>query len=287
MDRAFLEELGLTVREAEDGVVEADLELNSGQCVNPLTRKFINRATFTVIGERLIVVDPPELLGAPPVQLAHLTRGTALEDLLVKTLNDSIFQLQRRSAELSALGISPNVDPTSLRLSAELTAGDYVFTIGTDRVGNFRVVRALRGESDLTVSSVESFELSEFREKVALENWLLALFGETPARPPPPVDPVPEGMEGKVNYGLLVEAFGKLAQVPPRTSIEVMVELKIKGEPYRFAAARIEGTLFRGLLAGTQGKVWAERFELRDFPGVKNLVSKVMGVGVDSVEVLP
>jgi hypothetical protein len=287
VDRAFLEELGLTVREAEDGVVEADLELNSGQCVNPLTRKFINRATFTVLGERLIVVDPPELLGAPPVHLAHLTRGSALEDLLVKTLNDSIFQLQRRSAELSALGISPNVDPTSLQLSAELTAGDYLFTIGTDRVGNFRVVRALRGEADLTVSSVESFELSEFRERAALENWLLALFGETPLRPPPSAASVPEGMEGKVNYGLLVEAFGKLAQVPPRTSIEVMVELKIKGEPFRFAAARIEGTLFRGLLAGTHGKVWAERFELRDFPGVKNLVSKVMGVGVDVVEVLP
>ena len=46
------------------------------------------------------------------------------------------------------------------------------------------------------------------------------------------------------------------------------MELEVDGERYRFAAARVAGRTFRGLLAGPTGKVWADRFELEDFPGV-------------------
>jgi hypothetical protein len=62
MDRAFLEGLGLEVREA-DGVLEAVMEMQSGQAVNPLTRTVIERVTFTVLGDRLIAIDPAELVG--------------------------------------------------------------------------------------------------------------------------------------------------------------------------------------------------------------------------------
>ena len=97
MDRAFLEDLGLKVRDA-DGVIEAELELNSGQAMNPLTRQFLNRAQFTVVGDRLIAIDPPELVGLPPINVAHLQRASALEDIIVKALNDAIMHVQRRSA---------------------------------------------------------------------------------------------------------------------------------------------------------------------------------------------
>src|SRR5438067_1015435 len=112
MDRAFLEELGLDVRE-DGGVVEAELELTSGQAVNPLTRKFVTKAQFTVLGDRLITIDPWE------------------------------------------------------------------FIIGTDRLGNFRVLRAANDGVDMTTTSAHSFELSEFRERSGLEHYLVAMFGDT------------------------------------------------------------------------------------------------------------
>src|SRR4051812_42668324 len=118
MNRTFLEELGLTVRDA-DGVIEAELELSSNQAVNPLTRQFISKAQFTVVGDRLITISPAELVGMPPIALSQISRAAALEDILVKTLNDAIMHVQRRSEQLTALGLSPRVDSNSLQLSAE------------------------------------------------------------------------------------------------------------------------------------------------------------------------
>src|SRR5581483_7274315 len=175
MERAFLENLGLTVRDA-DGVIEAKLELTSGQAMNPLTRQFLTHAQFTVVGDRLITIDPPELVGMPPIHLSHVHRAAALEDILVKSLNDAIMHLQRRSQELTSLGFSPRVDPASLQLTVEINVGDWQFTIGTDRLGNFRVQRAVNSGSEMTATSAHSFELSEFRERRSLETYLIAMF---------------------------------------------------------------------------------------------------------------
>ena len=54
----------------------------------------------------------------------------------------------------------------------------------------------------------------------------------------------------------------------------------------RFAAARVVGRTFRGLLAGGQGKVWAERFDLGEFPGVVPLVARLLRVPATAVKVL-
>ena len=132
MDRAFLEQLGLDVTE-DDGVVEAELELRSGQAFNPLTRTIIERVSFTVMGDRLLYVGPPEFVGAQPINVAFLSPQTRLEDLVVQTLNDHLFQLERRSNELGALGVSAKVDPASLQLTAELERPPLKFTIGASR----------------------------------------------------------------------------------------------------------------------------------------------------------
>jgi hypothetical protein len=179
MDRAFLEGLGLEVREA-DGVLEAVMEMQSGQAVNPLTRTVIERVTFTVLGDRLIAIDPAELVGSAPILIPHLTGGAAIEDLVIKSVHDSLLHAQRRSKELAALGISPRTDPRTLLFAAEIPVGDYKFTIGNDRQGNFRVVFATHKGADLTTSGIQTFELSEFREKAALEAYLAALYGEKP-----------------------------------------------------------------------------------------------------------
>lgn len=300
MDRAFLEGLGLTVRET-DGVVEAELELRSGEAINPLTRKMLDRVVFTVLGERMIAIEPPEMVGTPPIHVAHLSSVSSLEELVVKSVNDSLLQLQRRSQELSMLGLSPAVDPTTLLCGAELAVGRFQFTIGSDRMGSFRVVRVARDGVVLTNESVQPFELSEFRERPALEGYLAAMFGEV-AAPPPAVAPAPaagpsaaeaapapapaDGEQTAIPAGEVVAAFGTDAAFTPRCQLELVIELAVKGERYRFAAARVMGRTFRGMLAGREGKVWADRFELGEFPGIRALVCTVLKVPSDSIEVL-
>ena len=296
MNREALEKLGLSVRDA-DGVLEAELDMQSGQAVNPLTRTVIERVTFTVLGDRLIAIDPSELVGTAPILIPHLTNSASIEDIVIKSVNDSLMQAQRRSKELSALGFSPKTDPRTLLCSAELVVGEYKFVIGNDRQGNFRVVWATHNGEDLTTSGIQAFELSEFRERAALEAYLAALYGatpplsgqppvlplESPSQAPPPPS---EGDDVSIPTGELVAAFGTNAVVPPRCQLEILIDLKIGKDQYRFVAARVVGKNFRGMLAGASGKVWAERFDLETFPGVRALVSEVLKVEPDTIEVL-
>jgi hypothetical protein len=291
MDRAFLEQLGLEVTESE-GVVEAALELNSGEAINPLTRHAIGRVSFTVLGDRLLYVGPPEFVGAQPINLAFITAATRLEDLVLATLNDHLYQLERRSTELTAIGIDPHVDPATLQLSAELEVGPMRFTIGPNRAGQFRVIRALHQNVELTAGAPATFELSEHRDRKALEDFLFAMFSDVaglPASPTPPnstATPVPAVLsEASIPFRDLVHAFGD-GVLPPRSRLEVLATVKVGGQQLRFAAARVQGQTFRGLLAGANGKLWADRFELADFPGIRALVAEVLQAELADVEVL-
>lgn len=297
MDRAFLEQLGLDVSEA-DGVVEAELLLQTGQAVNPLTRKAIDRVAFTVMGDRLLYVGPPEFVGAQPINLAYLSPGGRLEDLIVQTLNDHLFQLERRSNELTSLGLCPRVDPGTLQLTAELEKAPLKFTIGASRTGHFRVTRTLNDGIELTCAGSNAFELSEFFDKRALEDFLFALFSDvvaTPEEPPAPADPPttirsPSSIAASstaqgLAYKDLFNAFAD-ALLPPRSPLEVVADVRVGAQHLRFAAARVQGRTFRGLLAGPTGKIWADRFELDDFPGIRGFISELMGVPSDEVEVI-
>ncbi len=269
-----------------DGVVEAELELASGLALNPLTRQVISSVSFTVMGDRLLYVGPPEFVGAQPINLAFLTGTSRLEDLVIQTLNDHLYQLERRSNELSALGISAKVDPATLQLGAELERGPFRFTLGSSRVGQFRVVRCLHDGQELTIGAPTVFELSEFRDRAALEDFLYAMFGDVAgSSDPPPREDVPAELDVSISLKALFEAFGD-AMVPPRSVMEFFCELKVGEETVRFAAARLQGRTFRGLLAGPKGKIWAERFELDEFPGIRALVSELMGVPIEQIEVV-
>lgn len=302
MNRSFLEDLGLSVKDA-DGVIEAELELTSNLAMNPLTRQFISKAQFTVVGDRLITIYPAELVGMPPINLSHVSKGAALEDIIVKSLNDAMLHVQRRSEQLTALGLSPRVDPASLQLSAEVKLDPWHFTIGTDRLGNFRVTRAMNAGVEMTTTSAHGFELSEFRERGALEAYLVAMFGDGRAAPSiatprprtsraasdvetEPVSSAAPPPDVPLYFKDLVAAFGPGAAVPGRSAVEVLIELKVGEDQFRFAAARISGRTFRGLLAGANGKLWADRFELNDFPGIKPLLARLLGVPESRVEVL-
>ncbi len=283
MNRSILEDLGFTVRD-DEGSPKVELDLSSAQLINPFTRQVIGRAVFSVVGDRLMVVDPPELVGAPPVMVARIERLSDVEEHLVDAFNESMFHLSRRSSELSALGLSPHVDPRSLELSAVVHAGPLELVIVSDRMGNFRVGRAVKNGDEISVSS-QAFELSEFRDRRALEGYLAALLGENLSEPAPQKaeSSPPDGACDFVRYGDVVDRFGHLAVVPARTQLEVLVDIRVGKEAYRFAAARVAGRTFRGLLAGSTGKLWAERFELDEFPGVRALVAGVLGVPQEQV----
>lgn len=286
MDRAFLEALGLKVSDT-DGVIEAELELSSELALNPLTRQVISSVHFTVMGDRLLYVGPPEFVGAQPINIAFLTPSTRLEDLAVQTLNDHLYQLERRSNELSALGVSPRVDPVTLQLSAELERGKFKFSLGASRVGQFRITRCIHDGRELSAPGMpSSFELSEFRDRSALEDFLYAMFSDLEATPePPPRVEVPESDDPALAVKALFEAFGD-ATIPPRTPVEIFCELKVGDDTVRFAAARLRGQTFRGLLANSAGKIWADRFELDEFPGVRALVSELLSVPIEQIEVV-
>ncbi len=327
MDSALLEELGLDIRE-ERGVIEATLELSSGRAINPITRKPISQVTFTVVGSRLLYVGPEEFVGAQPINLAHLPANVRLEELVVETLNEHLYQLERRSAELSSIGLSPKVDPNTLQLSAMVTRAPFQFVIGASRGGEFRITRALCSDMELTSGGVIRFELSEFRDRRALEDYLTALFADvaevasrtpvpqavaaepltlaeaqpavsvaaispavgaesSPVQPGPPISPsvTVQRDESTLTVSDFFGAFGD-ALVPSRTALEVLCELQVGDKKLRFAAARVEGKTFRGLLAGPQGKLWAERFEVDQFPGIRALVAELLHVDIQDIEVL-
>ena len=125
---------------------EAELELTSSQAINPLTRKVIDRVAFTIMGDRLLYVGPPEFVGAQPINVAFLSPSSRLEDLVVQTLNDHLYQLERRSRELTTIGLNPRVEPKSLSLTAEL-GWELLLPVGP-RAPSDRAWPADRGRRD-------------------------------------------------------------------------------------------------------------------------------------------
>jgi hypothetical protein len=283
MDTARLRQLGLEVRGRGESLV-ALLAL-AEPLQNPVSSRRVERVDFRVEAERLVPMAPPEVVGLRPIGLGAVQEARDVEAEVADAFNEHLFHVQRRSAELRALGLSPQVDPESLVLSTELSEHGLKLTLVADRQGNFRVARAARGGQALSVSqaNAQPFELSEFRERGALVGYLAALLGESGQG-----EREKSGAAGEslVCFAEIIRAFGGQAMVPPRSGLELLVLLEVEGRPYRFAAARVAGRTFRGMLAGTQGKMWAERFELDDFPGVVPLVAELLKVPAEAVKLV-
>jgi hypothetical protein len=283
MSAGRLEDLGLVTRDTDAGV-EAELSLTA-TLVNPLTRQAIDRVQFMVVGDRLLAISPPELVGLPPVGLGGLGSAADLEAAIRGAFDTHILHLQRRSAELQELGIPAHVHPETLELTAQLEHPPLLFVLLADKQGQFRVAQVFREGTEVQVPTGQPFELSEFRERSALGGYLGELFAQATGEPAglharPPGEPL-------IYFAEVSERFGRGARLPPRSALELLVEMRAGGVRYRFAAARLAGRSFRGLLAGPAGKVWAERFELEDFPGPEALLAHALDIPIESVEVLP
>ncbi len=160
MNPEQLEAIGLTVRGSGADLI-ADLELDVAPLVNPITRAFIERVSFKVVNDRLVAHEPPELAWIPPLPLSRIERASELQKMLGVAFDEYVFNLQRRSTELQAMGLTPHVDPSTLELTADVSEGGYSFSIAADRRGNFEMVRASRDGVALSTPSGQPFELSE------------------------------------------------------------------------------------------------------------------------------
>ncbi|HEY1417427.1 MAG TPA: hypothetical protein VGF41_05955 [Myxococcaceae bacterium] len=264
MEPERLAQLGLTVQEGAAGP-EVVLPLQ-GSVVNPLTRRPVPAVTLAVAEELLIPVDPPELVGLPPLAVDTMTEAPELEAQLLAGFDEHVARLQSTASRLEALGLQPSVDAGSLEVRAEAQIGGLRVLLGGDKQGKLRVLEVHRAGALLRSDVGPPFALGQFPDAPSLQGHLLGLVGETGA---PPTG---------IGYGELAERFGPSARVPPGSALELVCDFTVRGERYRFVAARVRGRTFRGLLAGPDGKKWAEHFQLEDFPGVADVASRALGV---------
>jgi hypothetical protein len=282
MDPSRLEQLGLRVEQGPSGPL-ATLELGEDALLeNPVTRQPIPHVTFQLSGERLVPSAPPAVVGLPAALLSSVATRADLSGFIANAFEEYLFHIERRSAQLQTMGLHPNLDPQTLELSAELASGSLSFLLASDRQGQFRLSRVSREGRELAGVPTHRFELFDFRTRESLASYLSALIEERLAQSQGSAGAMP----GLVRYEEISRAFGSQAVVPPRSALEILVQVRVKGEIYRFAAARVQGRTFRGLLAGTKGKVWAERFELDDFPGIVQLVADLFQVPSEAVQLL-
>jgi hypothetical protein len=272
MEPDRLAQLGLTVEDA-GGVVEAVLSLDQA-VVNPLTRRVVPAVTFALAEDCLIPVEPPELVGLPPLSVEGASGPRDLEARLLAAFEEHVAGLQRCTAELQALGVAPRVEPESLELHAELEVEDYRFVLGGDKRGGLHVAQVYRAGALLRSDVGQAFVAAHFPDRDALATFLLGLMGEqSPPRP----------REG-VTYAEMRDRFGPFARAPDTTALEVVTDFRVRGERYRFVAARIRGRTFRALLVGPDGKKWADHFALEDFGGVADVASRALGIQPSDIE---
>jgi hypothetical protein len=230
--------------------------------------------TFALAEDRLIPVEPPELVGLPPLSLAELGDRNELEAQLRAAFEEHVAGLERRVGELQALGIATRVDPESLEIRGELELGPLRFVLGGDKRGKLQIEEIYRSGALVGSAVGPPFDPTGFGDREALETWLRGQAG-TPLEPQ-----TPRG----VGYGEVLHRFGAAARVPPRSGLEVIVDFRVRGERYRFVAARVRGRLFRALLAGPDGKKWGDHFALEDFTGVEEVAARALGVEPGEIE---
>jgi hypothetical protein len=280
-DADRLTELGLSVTDGGTGV-EAVLQLGT-PLLNPLAQRSIPSGVFALAEGRLIPLEPPELVGLPPLSIKGVRSRSELEEQLAGAFHTHLVALQRQSAELRALGFSAQVDPETLELIARIQDPPFRFQLAGNKRGQLRVAEASAGGASPASEVDEPFNLSDFPNRAGLLAHLRALVGaqEETAGPPAPA-PAPN----PIGYRELLDGFGANAWIPVGAAIDVVVTLRARGVAYRFAATRVGGRTFRALLAGPEGKVWADQFELDGFPGVSAVVALALGLPVSEVELL-
>jgi len=278
VDEAELSALGLGVIDTGAGL-EAVLQLGA-PLLNPLAQRPIPSGVFAYQEEYLIPLEPPELVGLPPLTLVGVRSRSELEQQLAEAFQRHLLSLQRHMGELRTLGLAAQVDPETLEIAVRLDDPPFRYRLAGDKRGQLRLAEAVHDGQPPLEDVGDPFPLSEFPNRAGLTAYLRALVappGEPAVAPPP----------SAIAYRELLERFGAEAWVPAGGAIDVVVTVQVRGTRYRWAATRIGERTFRALVAGPEGKVWSDQFSLEEFAGVSAVVAQALGVEPSEVELLP
>jgi hypothetical protein len=295
-----LSALGVPVRLGADReTLEGDLGLT--RVVHPATGQPIPRARFVVVGhDHLRFLDPPlTSLGAVPFY--EHERVIALEQAIAAALQKRAGALQEIAVRFRALRLEAAIDPDRFAVRAVVKTATHAFEIlGTPEATRVSRVAPVGGVPFEVSSDFPALELSTFPTSADLEVFLV--HSATAMNPAPARTPVPGATATAQGGGVLeatppprnaltlaalAEVFGQDAILAPNAMVELIQEFQHGGTRYRFVAAREMGTRFKGRLIGPSGDVWADRFELADFPGTHRVVALALGMSGEGEPPLP
>lgn len=290
-----LSALGIPVRLGADReTLEGDLVF-SGRVMHPATGQPIARARFVVEGhDHLRLLDPP-LSALGSVSFGEHARPDALEQAIATAITRRSVALQDVAARMRALRLETGLDADRFAARALVKTATHAFEIlgGLDGVRVARVA-PVGGTPFDAPADLPPLELADFESRADLERFLTDAVTrmKPPDGPRPPaaargaaleVTPAPRNA---LTLAALAQVFGNDAILAPNAMVELIREFQYGGTRYRFVAARETGTSFKGRLIGPGGDVWAEKFELADFPGTRKVVASALGAS-DEAEPLP
>jgi hypothetical protein len=283
-----LSALGVPVRLGGDReTLEGELAF-AGRVAHPATGQAIPRARFVVVGhDQLRFADPP-LAALGPLGFYDHERTVQLEAAVAAALAQRLAALQDVAARMRALRLEATLDPDRLAMRAVVKATTHAFELfGTPDGVRVARVAPVGGRPFEVAPEFPSLDLVALGSSTDLELFLCGHVPAMQAAPRSTPAPSPAGAGGAVvatppprnalTLAVLSEVFGQDAMLAPNAMVELVQEFEHGGTRYRFVAARDVGTRFRGRLIGPSGDVWADRFELQDFPGTGKVVALALG----------
>jgi hypothetical protein len=282
-----LSALGVPVRLAADReTLEGELAF-TGRVAHPATGQPIARGRFVVVGhDKLRFVDPP-LSALGELNFYEHERSIALESAVGQGLAWCAAGLQDVAARMRALRLEAALDGERLAVRAVVKTATHAFEI----LGNMEAVRVSRvapvgGKPFEVAPEFPPLELSEYATPTDLEIYLVHAVPRMHAGPRPPRADAPPPSTALVatppprnalTLAALARVFGEDATVAPNAMVELVQEFVHGNTRYRFVATREMGTRFKGRLIGPNGDVWADRFDLENFPGTRKVVALALG----------
>lgn len=283
-----LSALGIPVRLGPDReTLEGDLAF-AGRVLHPGTGLSIPRARFVVVGhDQLRFADAP-LAALGPVGFYDHERMVQLEAAVAQALAQRVDTLQDVAARMRALRLEATIDPDRLAVRAVVKAPTHAFElIGAPDGVRVTRVAPVGGKPFEVHAEFPPLDLKGFGSATDVELFLSSSVARMQAAPPRP-PPAPAAAAGgavhatpaprnALTLAVLSQVFGEDAMLAPNAMVELVQEFEHGGTRYRFVATREMGTRFKGRLIGPSGDVWADRFELGNFPGTAKVVALALG----------
>ena len=235
--------------------------------MNPLTRQFLDQGAPSPRARRPARAHrPPGAGGLPPSLLACLpvARRSRPAGRRASTSTSSSSRAARPSSRDGRQ--PPKVDPETLPLSARprRPGAAFPFVTPADKQGHFRVAAPARRRTS-SPPARRPLRAVRVPREAALEGYLAA-FLERARRAPGREAPGARrrGATRRRRAASPSSATGRGAAAQPARDAR-----RAQGgrQPYRFAAARVAGRTFRGLLAGTAGARLGRALRARRLPG--------------------